>query len=319
MTTLAEHMIVVGADNRPPMLEKSMYNSWSSRMLLYIKGKEHTRIMLNSVLEGPHVYGLPPDVYSLVNHHSVAKQIWDRVKLLMKGTELIQQECECKLYNEFDRDDNAASPINTKFLNSLLPEKSKFVNNVKLAKDMHESNYDQLYAYLSQQEAHAIEVYVMCERFSDSLTLVTNYPHIPSYQNNHQPQYNLTHYQQQLSPVAQQYYSSQQHSQSYETPSHYQQYQPPASPQQPLVPKNVHQSTVNSQQQHSEFLRLDSVLAVPSFLPGDDPIASLNKVMTFLTTAITSCFPPTNNQLRTSCNPRNQAIIQDGMVTVQQV
>nr|GEU69663.1 hypothetical protein [Tanacetum cinerariifolium]GEV34490.1 hypothetical protein [Tanacetum cinerariifolium] len=33
MTTLAEYMIVVGAKNRPPMLDKSMYNTWESRML----------------------------------------------------------------------------------------------------------------------------------------------------------------------------------------------------------------------------------------------------------------------------------------------
>ncbi|GJU53919.1 hypothetical protein Tco_1227633 [Tanacetum coccineum] len=57
MTTLAEHMIVAGADNRPPMLEKTMYISWQNRMLLYIKGKEHGRMMLNSVLNGPLVYG----------------------------------------------------------------------------------------------------------------------------------------------------------------------------------------------------------------------------------------------------------------------
>nr|GEX31844.1 transposase, Ptta/En/Spm, transposase, Tnp1/En/Spm-like protein [Tanacetum cinerariifolium] len=57
MTTLAEHIIVAGADNHPPMLEKSMYNSWQDRMLLYIKGKEHCRMMLNSVLYGPLVYG----------------------------------------------------------------------------------------------------------------------------------------------------------------------------------------------------------------------------------------------------------------------
>nr|GEX57217.1 hypothetical protein [Tanacetum cinerariifolium] len=29
--------------------------------------------------------GLPPDVYALVNHHKIAKDIWDRVKLLMQG------------------------------------------------------------------------------------------------------------------------------------------------------------------------------------------------------------------------------------------
>nr|GEZ47909.1 hypothetical protein [Tanacetum cinerariifolium] len=41
MTTLAEFMIVAGAENCPPMLDKAMYNSWESRMLLYIKGKKN--------------------------------------------------------------------------------------------------------------------------------------------------------------------------------------------------------------------------------------------------------------------------------------
>ncbi|GJU14670.1 hypothetical protein Tco_1142636 [Tanacetum coccineum] len=41
--------------------------------------------------------------------------------------------------------------------------------------------------------------------------------------------------------------------------------------------------------------------------------------MAFLTAAASSRFPFTNNQLRTSSNPRNQANIQDGQVTVQQV
>ncbi|GKB64521.1 hypothetical protein Tco_0920707, partial [Tanacetum coccineum] len=47
--------------------------------------------------------GLPPDVYSLVNDCQAAKDIWDRVKLLMQGTELSYQERECKLYNEFNK------------------------------------------------------------------------------------------------------------------------------------------------------------------------------------------------------------------------
>nr|GEU42206.1 retrovirus-related Pol polyprotein from transposon TNT 1-94 [Tanacetum cinerariifolium] len=39
--------------------------------------------------------GLLPDVYSLVNHYKVSKDIWDRVKLLMQATSLSKQECEC--------------------------------------------------------------------------------------------------------------------------------------------------------------------------------------------------------------------------------
>ncbi|GJW82929.1 hypothetical protein Tco_0156074 [Tanacetum coccineum] len=56
MTTLAEHMIVVGAENRPPMIDKTMYNSWQSRMLLYIKGKKNGRMMLESIENGHLLY-----------------------------------------------------------------------------------------------------------------------------------------------------------------------------------------------------------------------------------------------------------------------
>ncbi|GKC44861.1 reverse transcriptase domain-containing protein [Tanacetum coccineum] len=49
-------------------------------------------MILNSVLNGPLVWptiveenGLPLDVYAIVNHHKVAKEIWDKVKLLMQG------------------------------------------------------------------------------------------------------------------------------------------------------------------------------------------------------------------------------------------
>ncbi|GJZ72743.1 putative ribonuclease H-like domain-containing protein [Tanacetum coccineum] len=64
---------------------------------------------------------------------------------------------------------------------------------------------------------------------------------------------------------------------------------------------------------------VDSGFAVLVFSPGDDLIACLNKAMAFLTAVASSRFPTTNNQLRTSSNPRNQATIQDGRVTVQQV
>ncbi|GJV92758.1 zinc finger BED domain-containing protein RICESLEEPER 2-like protein [Tanacetum coccineum] len=93
--------------------------------------------------------GLPPDVYALVNHQEAAKDIWDRVKLLMKGTELSYQERECRLYNLFDKFAYVQGEtlyeyywrfsqlindmhtigmtmqqvqVNTKFLNALLPE-----------------------------------------------------------------------------------------------------------------------------------------------------------------------------------------------------
>ncbi|GJT21458.1 hypothetical protein Tco_0891395 [Tanacetum coccineum] len=103
-------MIIAGADKRPPMLEKSLYDSCKSRMEHYTENRENGRMILSSVQNGLLIWptvieanGLPPDVYAIVNHHKVAKEIWDRVKLLMQGTKLSLQEKECKLYDEFDK------------------------------------------------------------------------------------------------------------------------------------------------------------------------------------------------------------------------
>ncbi|GKC88250.1 retrovirus-related pol polyprotein from transposon TNT 1-94, partial [Tanacetum coccineum] len=65
-----------------------------------------------------------------------------------------------------------------------------------------------------------------------------------------------------------------------------------------------------TQQSQAEFLQFDSSLVVHMFQQGEDLIECINKAMKFLS-AVASSFPPSNNQLRTSSNPRNQATIQD--------
>ncbi|GKE81262.1 hypothetical protein Tco_1551262 [Tanacetum coccineum] len=47
--------------------------------------------------------------------------------------------------------------VNIKFLNTLPPEWSKFMTDVKLVQDLHVTNIDQLHAYLGQHEFHANE------------------------------------------------------------------------------------------------------------------------------------------------------------------
>ncbi|GKF07735.1 integrase, catalytic region, zinc finger, CCHC-type containing protein, partial [Tanacetum coccineum] len=49
----------------------------------------------------------------------------------------------------------------------------------------------------------------------------------------------------------------------------------------------------------------------------DDPIDAINHMMSFLTAVVTSRYPTTNNQLRNSSNPRQQATINDERVTLQ--
>ncbi|GJY17047.1 retrovirus-related pol polyprotein from transposon TNT 1-94 [Tanacetum coccineum] len=265
-----------------------MYDSWKSIMELYMMNRQHGRMILESVENGllicptieengvtrPKKYselsateaiqadcdvkatniilqGLPPEVYALVSNHRIAKELWERIQLLMQGTSLTKQERECKLYDEFDKfaykkgetlrdfylrfslllnDMNIYNvkleqfQVNTKFLNTLPPEWSKFVTDVKLVRDLHTTNIDQLHAYLGQHEFHANEVRLMHERNSDPLALQC-----------------------------------------------------------------------------------------------DNLIDAINHMMSFLLVVVTSRYPTTNNQLRNSSNPRQQATINDGRITLQLV
>nr|GEV72577.1 hypothetical protein [Tanacetum cinerariifolium] len=51
----------------------------------------------------------------------------------------------------------------------------------------------------------------------------------------------------------------------------------------------------------------------------NDLIDAINHMMSFSTAVVTSRYPPTNNQLRNSFNPRQQATINNGRVTVQPI
>ncbi|GKD39161.1 integrase, catalytic region, zinc finger, CCHC-type containing protein, partial [Tanacetum coccineum] len=95
---------------------------------------------------------------------------------------------------------------------------------------------------------------------------------------------------------------------------HHNIYSPPSS-----IPQLEYASTVNQQQQQPEFSPLDSGLTILVFKQGDDPIDAINHMMSFLLAVVTSRYPTTNNQLRNSSNPRQQATINNGRVTLQPI
>nr|GEZ73160.1 reverse transcriptase domain-containing protein [Tanacetum cinerariifolium] len=246
MTSLADKAILSGADNRPPMLEKDMYDLWKSKLELYMLNRQHGRMILESVKNGPLLWptvkengvtrpkkyselsateaiqvdcdvkatniilqGLPLEVYALVSTHKVAKEIWKRIQMLMQGTLLTKQKRECKMYDEFDK-----------------------------------------FAY----------------KKGESLL-------------------------------------------------HHNLYNPSSSIPQVEYAPSVHQQF--------EFSQPDTGLVVPVFQKvfqkGDDPIDAINHIMSFLTAVVTSRYPPTNNQLRNSSNPRQQATINNGRVIIQPI
>ncbi|GJS25803.1 hypothetical protein Tco_0486423 [Tanacetum coccineum] len=109
------HVIVARADNHPPMLDKSQYNSWKSLMLLYIKGKEQGKDLYDSVINGPFQYGtveVPRTKTTLLFiRERTYDDLTDKEKIHkacdIRATNIVLQglqpdESESKLYDEFD-------------------------------------------------------------------------------------------------------------------------------------------------------------------------------------------------------------------------
>ncbi|GJR57966.1 hypothetical protein Tco_1500128 [Tanacetum coccineum] len=206
MANLSEDIQCVSSDTRPPMLDRTDFASWKQRIRLYCQGKENGVNILKSIDERARVYsdlspedkdrynaniratnillqGLPKDIYTLINHYTEAKDIWDNVKMLLEGSELTKEDKESQLYDDFEHfHQNKGETIhdyyarfaklindmrnikmtmsrmqlNSKFVNNVLPEWGRFVTTVKLNRGLKDSNYDQLYAYLKQHEVQLV-------------------------------------------------------------------------------------------------------------------------------------------------------------------
>nr|GEX98657.1 hypothetical protein [Tanacetum cinerariifolium] len=89
MTTLADKAILSGADNRPPMLEKDLYDSWKSRMELYTMNRQHGRMILESVENGPLIW---PSIEE--NKVTRPKKYYE-----LSAMEVIQADCDVKATN----------------------------------------------------------------------------------------------------------------------------------------------------------------------------------------------------------------------------
>ncbi|GKA20049.1 hypothetical protein Tco_0699964 [Tanacetum coccineum] len=89
MTTLADKAILSGADNRPPMLEKDMYDSWKSRMEIYMMNRQHGRMILESIENGPLIWPTPEE--SRVTRPKKYSEL--------SATEAIQADCDIKATN----------------------------------------------------------------------------------------------------------------------------------------------------------------------------------------------------------------------------
>ncbi|GJR33255.1 hypothetical protein Tco_1109487 [Tanacetum coccineum] len=198
------------AQDRPPVLEKGSYMPWASQFLTFLDNKrEEGELMRRSIDKVPYYYadikvmnyilqGIPNDIYNSVYACKDAQTMWNRIKRLMQGTTIDIST----LINIIDR--NEFKPfeisINTKLLNSLQPEWSKYVTLTRQKFNLETKHYNVVYDYLSQFEPHVKASKAKKEaRNHDPLALVANshanqsYSHVsPSYSCSPQPYY-VTH------------------------------------------------------------------------------------------------------------------------------
>nr|GEV56700.1 retrovirus-related Pol polyprotein from transposon TNT 1-94 [Tanacetum cinerariifolium] len=119
--TLADKAILSGANNRPPMLEKYMYDSWKSIMELYMMNRQHGWMILESVENDPLIW---PSIEE--NRVTRPKKYYE-----LSATEAIQADCDVKETNIILQ----GLPLEVYALHSMINANSEliYVNACKLS------------------------------------------------------------------------------------------------------------------------------------------------------------------------------------------
>ncbi|GJU17406.1 hypothetical protein Tco_1145372 [Tanacetum coccineum] len=183
-----------------PLILPTIKENGVVRTKKYVELSDAEKIQADCDMKATNIIlqGLPADIYSL---HERECKLYDAFGNFTH----IKGESLQKYYLRFTQLINVMNiynikmeqfQVNTKFLNSLPIEWSKFVTDVKLVKDLHIINFDQLHAYLEQHELHVNEVRLMRERNQDPLALVANNQMTPPHFNTYQSSYNNPQLQQ---------------------------------------------------------------------------------------------------------------------------
>nr|GEU98935.1 retrovirus-related Pol polyprotein from transposon TNT 1-94 [Tanacetum cinerariifolium] len=179
MANLSKDIQCDGSDARPPMLNRTDFASWQQRIRLYCQGTngaphlgpERPRVYFdfspeekdryNADIQATNILlqGLPKDIYTLIHHYTDSKDIWDNFAKLINDIRNIKMTM-------------SRMPLNSKFMNNMLPEWGRFVTAVKLNKGLRDSNYDQL----SVSPAQAVQAPVNSTGTPSSTTIDQDTP-----------------------------------------------------------------------------------------------------------------------------------------------
>ncbi|GJV33093.1 hypothetical protein Tco_1393493 [Tanacetum coccineum] len=157
MSNMSEDIQYAGSDTRPPMLDRTDFESWQQRIRLYCLGKDNGENIMKSITEGPFKMGT-----------FIQTPAEETEGALQPGPE------RARVFTDLSAEEKERYKADIRATNILLQGIPKTFGTIGLK----ESNFDQLYAYLKQHEVHASENRMMMERFiqptNDPLALVSN-------------------------------------------------------------------------------------------------------------------------------------------------
>nr|GEW14835.1 hypothetical protein [Tanacetum cinerariifolium] len=203
-----------------------------------------------------------------------SKEIWERVRQMMKGSDIGEQEKKAKLFNKWEKFTNKHSPknivANLRFLNNLEPEWKRHVTIVRQTKNLHEADFTQIYDLnMNQDEVNELRVERLVKTH-DPLALMAYSQNSYNFPATHNDQSSSSTHSQQSFPINNKY-----------------------NPQ----------SSLNQNFMQPPMTSLEDI---------NDPTEAMNAALILFAKAF-PLTAPTNSNQRISFNPRNYQIAQSGM------
>nr|GEV38199.1 retrovirus-related Pol polyprotein from transposon TNT 1-94 [Tanacetum cinerariifolium] len=189
-----QDIYAAGSENHPPMLNKDNYVPWSSRIIRYASSRPNGKMIVDSIENGPYVKQMiatlgEPDLPVPVPesfHEKTDEELTEiDIKRMDAGSNIREQDKKAKLFNEWEKfmstdgesiksyyhhfmqlmndlkrnkhfPENIAA--NLKFLNNLQPEWKRHVTIVRQTKNLHETDFTQIYDFLKMNQYEAFQL-----------------------------------------------------------------------------------------------------------------------------------------------------------------
>ncbi|GKF28763.1 hypothetical protein Tco_0095105, partial [Tanacetum coccineum] len=134
------------------------------RFIAYLTPEEKERYKADIRATNILLQGLPKDIYTLINHYTDAKDIWDNVKMLLEGSELTKDERGSQLYDDIEHfRQNKGETIHeycvrfTKLINDMRNIKMTMPKMQLNSKFQHEAHANENKMVLERYNQHAID------------------------------------------------------------------------------------------------------------------------------------------------------------------